>query len=433
MKSIRRTLLLWLFIGLSSGIALAAALLYIRARDEANQIFDYQMQQLAASLPSRSFAPVSPGRYADPGMEKDIVIQIWGEDGVRIYHSHEQPALPQRAELGFSNIATAGGIWRVYSAQQGDTVVQVAQPLSARRDLAAHVALKTVAPLFLLFPFLGMLVWVTVSKGLAPVKRVAGEVGSRDVGALSPVADAGLPQEIRPLTHALNDLLERLGNAIDAQRAFIADAAHELRTPLAALKLRMQLAERAAGEEERKAAFEDLKQGFDRALHTVQQLLVLARHEPGAAAQVYREVDLRMLAGSAVADFAQAASVKRIDLGVTGEDKAIVEADPDALRILLENLLDNAIRYTQEGGRIDVSVAADSSSCSISVRDNGPGIPGGEMSRVFDRFYRIPGTQAEGSGLGLAIVRRIADAHRARLEAKDAGPGLCISVVFPHA
>lgn len=433
MRSIRRTLLLWLFIGLSSGIALAAALLYVHARDEANQIFDYQMQQLAASLPSRSFAPVSPGRYADPGMERDIVIQIWGENGVRIYHSHEQPSLPQRAELGFSNVATPGGMWRIYSAQQGDTVVQVAQPMSARRDLAARVALKTVAPLLLLFPFLGVLVWATVSKGLAPVKHVAMEVGSRDAGALLPVTDADLPQEIRPLTHALNELLERLGRAIDAQRAFIADAAHELRTPLTALKLRIQLAERATDEAERKAAFEELKQGFERALHTVQQLLTLARHEPGASEPVRRPVDLRAIAGSAAADFAQAAAARRIDLEVTGADAAVVEADPDALRIMLDNLLDNAIRYTREGGRVEVSLSADASSVSIAVQDNGPGIPGDEARRVFDRFYRIPGTQAEGSGLGLAIVKRIADAHGARLEAADANPGLRVSIIFPRA
>jgi two-component system OmpR family sensor kinase len=262
---------------------------------------------------------------------------------------------------------------------------------------------------------------------------VAAEVGSRDVGALSPVVDADLPQEIRPLTHALNELLGRLGHALDAQRAFIADAAHELRTPLTALKLRIQLAERAGDEAERKAAFKELEQGFERALHTVQQLLTLARQEPGASTQTRQSVDLHELAGSAVADGAAAADAKRIDLGMAGEEKVFVEGDPAAIRILLDNLIDNAIRYTQPGGRVDVSLSADASSASIAVQDNGPGIPGGEMARVFDRFYRIPGTQAEGSGLGLAIVKRIADAHGARLEAVNMNPGLRVSVVFPRS
>jgi two-component system, OmpR family, sensor kinase len=431
MKSIRHTLLLWLFAGLSSGIALAAALLYVQAREEANRIFDYQMRQLAASLPSQPFAAISPRRYEDPGMEREIVIQIWGENGIRIYQSHERPALPERAQLGFSNVGTSKGTWRVYSAQQGETVVQVAQPLSVRRELAADMALRTVAPLCILFPFLGLLVWVAVGKGLAPVKRVAADVQSRDVSTLSPVADAELPQEIRPLTHAFNDLLVRLDSAIDSQRAFIADAAHELRTPLTALKLRIQLAERAEDETSRAVAFTELKEGYERAIRMVQQLLTLARQEPGASARALRPVDMATLARTVIADLAPAADAKRIDLGLNA-DEATIEGDPDTLRILMNNLVDNAIRYTPEGGRVDVDIAADASTCKLTVRDTGPGIPEQEIGRVFDRFYRVAGTGVEGSGLGLAIVRQIADAHGAKVVLRNANPGLCAIVTFPH-
>ena len=432
MKSIRHTLLLWLFAGLSAGIALAAALLYLQTRDEANRIFDYQMQQLAASLPSQSFAPVSPRRYEDPGMEKQIVIQIWGENGIRIYQSHERPALPQRAELGFSNVTTSDGTWRVYSALQGDTVVQVAQPLRVRRELAADMALRTVAPLCILFPFLGLLVWVAVSRGLAPVRDVAAEVQARDAGSLTPVADADLPEEIRPLTHALNDLLVRLDRAIDAQRAFIADAAHELRTPLTALKLRIQLAERAEDEASRAAAFAELKQGYERAIRMVQQLLTLARQEPGASTRQAHPVDLAALARGVVADFAPAADTKKIDLGLHAEDGVAVEGDAETLRILLNNLIDNAIRYTPEGGRVDVAVAPGTTTCTLTVQDSGPGIPEDELSRVFDRFYRVAGTGVEGSGLGLAIVKQIATAHHAEVRLYNTRPGLCATVTFPR-
>lgn len=432
MKSIRHTLLLWLFAGLSAGIALAAALLYLQTRDEANRIFDYQMQQLAASLPSQSFAPVSPRRYEDPGMEKQIVIQIWGENGIRIYQSHERPALPQRAELGFSNVTTSNGTWRVYSALQGDTVVQVAQPLRVRRELAADMALRTVAPLCILFPFLGLLVWVAVSRGLAPVRDVAAEVQARDAGSLTPVADADLPEEIRPLTHALNDLLVRLDRAIDAQRAFIADAAHELRTPLTALKLRIQLAERAQDEASRAAAFAELKQGYERAIRMVQQLLTLARQEPGASTSQAHPVDLAALARGVVADFAPAADTKKIDLGLHAEDGVAVEGDAETLRILLNNLIDNAIRYTPEGGRVDVAVAPGTTTCTLTVQDSGPGIPEDELSRVFDRFYRVAGTGVEGSGLGLAIVKQIATAHHAEVRLYNTRPGLCATVTFPR-
>jgi two-component system OmpR family sensor kinase len=435
MRSIRRTLLLFLFLGLSLGIALVAALLYEQARHAANQIFDYQMQQMAASLPSQSFSPVPPGRYEEPGTEKDIVIQIWDETGVRIYRSHEQPSLPQRAELGFSNVATRSGVWRVYSAQQGDTIVQVAQPESVRRQVAADTALKTVAPLLLLFPFLGALIWLTVSRGLAPIKRVAADVQSRDAGALAPIVERGLPQEIRPLTRALNDLLARLDRSIDVQRAFIADAAHELRTPLTALKLQIQLAQRADSEEERKAAFAEVEQGFERATHMVQQLLTLARQEPGAVQHSQQDVDLAVLAQEVLADQALAAEEKQINLGLDVQainGAAIVHGDPEGLRILLNNLVDNAIRYTPGHGNVDVMVKATPSTLALTVNDSGPGIPQQEHLRVFDRFYRVAGTDTQGSGLGLAIVKQIAEAHHAQVSLLNTGHGLSVNVVFPN-
>lgn len=432
MKSIRNKLLLWLCAGLSAGILAAAGLLYLQAREAANQIFDYQMKQLAASLPRQVFGPLSPGRSRQPDTERDIVIQIWSNDGLRIYHSHEKLALPERAELGFSTVNTRGGPWRVYSAQQGNTVVQVAQPLSARREVAADMALRTVAPLLLLFPFLGALVWVTVGRGLAPVRRVATEVQSRDAASLAPIADAGLPQEIQPLTHALNDLLSRLDHALDAQRAFVADAAHELRTPLTALKLQIQLAERAAGEGERAAAFAELKQGFERAMRLVQQLLTLARQEPGASRTVREPVDLEALARSVVSELAPGAALRGIDVGVVAGAAENIAADQDALRILINNLVENAIRYAPDGGRVDVSVAATADALSVRVRDTGPGIPPQELERVFDRFYRVPGTQVPGSGLGLAIVKRIADAHGAKVTLTNTGNGLCAEVTFPR-
>jgi two-component system OmpR family sensor kinase len=433
MRSIRHTLLLWLFAGLSLGMAIAAVLLYFQAREEANQIFDYQMKQLAASLPSQPFAPVFPERGGGGDIERDIVIQMWDGTGVRIYHSHDMPSLPQRAELGFTNVHAGNGAWRVYSVQHGNTVVQVAQPLSARRELAADTALRTVAPLLLLFPFLGILIWVTVGSGLSPVRRVAAEVEARGATALAPIPDADLPQEIRPLTHALNDLLARLDQAIDAQRAFVADAAHELRTPLTALKLQIQLAERAADDGERRAAFAELKQGFERATHLVQQLLTLARQEPGASQRVRRPVDLADIARQALADFAPVAAARRIDLGAGELPVAVVEGDPDALRILLNNLLDNAIRYTPEGGRVDVHLDCAGGAATLAVEDSGPGIPPQELTRVFDRFYRVPGSGVQGSGLGLAIVRQVADAHGARVRLENTGNGLRVSVVFAPA
>ncbi|HEX8957948.1 MAG TPA: histidine kinase dimerization/phospho-acceptor domain-containing protein, partial [Burkholderiaceae bacterium] len=294
MSSIRRTLLVWLSVGMSGGILAAALLIYAQARDEANQLFDYQMRQFVASLPDRAFAPLGPGRGNED--EHDVVIQIWDSNGLRIYRSHENAPLPQRAELGFTNVTARGIDWRVYSAQLGGTVVQVAQPMRDRLQVAARMALKTVTPLLLLLPVLALLIWITVGRGLASIGRVAHEVKARDAASLVPVSEQRQPQEILPLIGALNDLLARLDQSIVAQRNFIADAAHELKTPLTALTLQVQLAERAADPKERDSALSDLKQGIARMSHLVHQLLSMARQEPGAAAQERHDLDLAAMA-----------------------------------------------------------------------------------------------------------------------------------------
>ncbi|MFJ3058909.1 ATP-binding protein [Herbaspirillum sp. NPDC087042] len=444
MNSVRNKLLLWLGLGLFSIILLAGVALYFQARGEANQIFDYQMRQIAASLPRQAFSPISPGQQF-PELEDEIMMQIWDSRGTVIYHSHARGAMPRQAELGFANVRGPNGMWRVYSAQIGNTVVQVAQPQSARDEIAAQMAVKTVGPLLLLFPLIGVLAWVAVSRGLAPVRRAAAEVAARDMNSLQPLADVGMPQEIQPLTHAMNDLLARLKHSTETQRAFVADAAHELRTPLTALRLQAQLAERAVEEDERRAAFADLKNGLERATHLVHQLLTLARQEPDALS--FTAVDLRALLGSVVGDLLSVAEHGGIDLGLSeaqGEEHSNegplwVQGNPDALRILFNNLVDNALRYTPAGGVVDVGFdLSTAGSCTVVIQDSGPGIAESELPRVFDRFYRgqrahepQAGRGGFGSGLGLAIVRQIADLHRVPVQLRNTGRGLEARVSFP--
>jgi signal transduction histidine kinase len=439
MNSVRNKLLLWLGLGLFSIIVAAGVGLYFQARGEADQIFDYQMRQIAASLPRQAFSPISPGQQF-PELEDEIMMQIWDSSGTVIYHSHARGAMPRQAELGFVNVRGPNGMWRVYSAQIGSTVVQVAQPQSARDEIAAQMAVKTVAPLLLLFPLIGILAWLAVSRALAPVRRAAAEVAARDMNSLQPLADVGLPQEIQPLTHALNDLLARLKYSTEAQRAFVADAAHELRTPLTALRMQAQLAERAADEEERRAAFADLKNGLERATHLVRQLLTLARQEPDA--MDFEPIDLRELLRGVVADLSSVAAHEGIDLGLAdeaGEGRPpVVNGNADALRILFNNLVDNALCYTPAGGVVDVCFdRSTAGQCAVVIQDSGPGIAESELPRVFDRFYRARRTQEQnagraalGSGLGLAIVRQIADLHRVAVELKNTGRGLQARVTF---
>ena len=430
--SIRRRLLLWLSATMLAGVAAAGVLIYRQALREANQLFDFQLQQIAAALPSEPFSSSFGGNDGDDG---GVVLQIWSRNGELLYFSHPRAPLAPRAELGFSTEHTARGDWRVYGAIVGDNVVQLAQPMAVRDELAALTAWRTLWPLVLLLPALAVLVWLIVGRGLRPLRRVAQALDARRPEALEPLPERALPSEVRPLVGALNGLLRRLAHALDTQRAFVADAAHELRTPLAALHIQLQLLERARDDAERGAALGDLKRGVGRATRLVEQLLALARAEPGAGALAAADdgtpasaavpVDLLALLAECVAAGTPLAQRKRLDLGFETAEPASVRGDAEALRAMFGNLLDNAIKYTAEGGRVDVSVRYDGAAPLVEIVDTGPGIPAAERERVFDRFYRAAradGAEAPGSGLGLAIVRRVALRHGAAV-ALDDGPG----------
>jgi len=435
MTSIRRQLLIWLLSGLMLGVAAAGVRIYLQTLDEANELFDYHLKQMAASLPADAFPPLPPSRLEERFIDEEFVVQIWDRSGVQLYFSHPGSRLPPRAELGFATVATPQGSWRVYSAIDRNNVVQVAQPMRMRRELAAGMAIRSVVPLLLLLPVLGVLIWLTVGRGMRPLRQIAKALAQRSPSSLHALPEQDLPVEIGPVVHALNDLLGRLARALESQKAFVADAAHELRTPLAAVQLQIQLAERAGTEAERKAAFADLRQGLARASHLVQQLLTLARQEPEAAESPPTLVDLAEVARLVLAEHAPLASERNIDLGLVHEEHTAVRGDPEALRVMLGNLVDNAIRYTPPGGTVDVAVNARDGAAAVQVEDTGPGIPPEDRGRVFDRFYRREGTQAPGSGLGLAIVKNIAERHGAAiaLENRTPGPGLRVSVSFPRA
>ena len=432
MTSIRKQLLIGLLaVVLVAGLAAAWAV-YQRAYGELSELLDYQLKQMALSLRDHSFSPFTG---AQPGIDEglDFAIQIWSEDGVRMYFSRPYSGLPNRARLGYATVETSEGDWRVFSIQQRGQILQVAQPMAIRKRLAAAAALRTLAPFLFLLPALGLLIWFIVGRGLKPLVAVAGAVKVRTPAALHPLPERNLPEEIQPLVTALNDLLARLDRALTVQREFVADAAHELRTPLTALRLQVQLAERARAPDERSSAFATLRQGLDRATHLVEQLLTLARQEPEAVQQPRTPVDISALVREVVSELEPLAAAKSVDLGVTRNEAETVQGERDGLRTLLFNLVDNGIRYTPAGGRVDVASWREDGHAMLAVTDSGPGIPEEERERVFDRFYRRMGSETPGSGLGLSIVRNIAQRHGARLTL-DAGPaqkGLAVRVVFP--
>jgi len=434
MRSIRRQLLVWLLAGvLIAGVAAAFAL-YSQARREIDELFDYQLRQLAVSLRDRPFDrfEVPAGQLA---FEFDFVIQVWSPNGMRLYISHPGATPPGRSRLGYDTVATRDGQWRVYSVRQRGVTFQVAQPLAVRGRLAREAALRTLVPFLLLVPVLGAIVWIGVGRSLRPLDAVARAVETRTPSSLEPLHTADLPAEVQPLVASLNDLLRRLEHALASQREFIADAAHELRSPLTALRLQIQLAERAETEPARGEALRALHGGVERATHVVQQLLTLARQEPSVRQRPFEPVRLDELARQVVGEHHLQAEEGGVDLGLVRDEPVQVPGDREALHVLLRNLVDNAVRYTPEGGRVDVSVRADGAQAQIEVLDTGPGIPPDERERVFDRFYRRSGTTAPGTGLGLAIVREIAESHSAKVELLDGvrGPGLRVRVTLPSA
>jgi two-component system, OmpR family, sensor kinase len=334
-------------------------------------------------------------------------VQVWGPDGTTLFRSNGRE-LPSQGVLGFSDSRVNGVRLRIYTLQTSEHTIQIAQDLDAREERARGLAANAVTPVLLLAPLLMLAVGAVISGSLKPLARMRKQVAARAARDLSPLSASGVPEEVQPLVRELNALFDRVRGTLEAQQHFIADAAHELRSPLTALKLQLQGAERARDDEARRAAVEQLRAGIERAIALVEQLLALARQE--GAWQAGREpVDLEEIARQAVSELLATAHAKQLDLGLASSEAIAVQGNREALLLIVRNLLDNAIKYTPGGGRIDLAMGRDAQGPWLAVDDSGPGVPEAEQERVFDRFYRVPGNDAPGSGLGLAIVRTVAE------------------------
>ncbi|MEO6321270.1 MAG: ATP-binding protein [Polaromonas sp.] len=439
--SLRRRLLWFVLVAILLAAVLQAVTAYRGALRQADAMFDDHLQQMARSL--RGGIPLGlPQAQDDDASGYDLFVQIWGQDGTQIFRS-TRSALPPRAVLGFSDVEAHGNRYRVYTLQTPLQTVQIAQDLSARTSRARALALRAVLPFAWLTPLLMLAVWWIISRSLAPIERTRRVVASRAADDFSPLADEGLPDEVRPLVDELNLLFGRVRSAFEAQQNFVADAAHELRSPLTALKLQAQALRRTdADSATREAGIARLNQGIDRAIRLVEQLLLLAREEAGTgqSASTAGRVDLQQVVKLAVADVLPQAGHKQIDLGMADKPSAPetmdIHGQAEALRILLRNLLENAVKYTPPGGQVDVSLDAQQGQPVLTVEDSGPGIAPENRPRVFDRFFRASDTAQEtGSGLGLALVKVIAERHGATLALGSSARlgGLKVEVRFPAA
>jgi signal transduction histidine kinase len=431
MNSIRLRLLLALIVLIALASCLFAGLTYRRVLSETSSLFDYQLRQMALSL--RGQVSVAPRIEIPPDQGGvDFVVQIWDPYGARVYLSRPGLPLINQTVLGFADLTLRGEQWRAYGLQTEEGVIQIAQPLQVRQGLARAAALRIVTPLVFVLPVMALCVVVIVRRGLRPLQMVAAELHRRDAGSLRAVPITGLPDEIRPLVEELNRLLDRLTIAFDAQRAFVADAAHELRSPLTALRLQLQLLDRAPDAAAHGEAREMLGAAIERAIHLVQQLLTLARLDPGGNRAPLATLDLVAAVRAAMGDCNALAESRSIDMELQAPAPLPIPGDEEALRILARNLVDNALRYTPAGGRVHVAAVVDGRAALLTVADSGPGIRPADRPRLFDRFHRLAGNGADGSGLGLAIVKAIVDRHAATIALQDAAlGGLQVDVRFP--
>lgn len=448
---------------------------YLDGRHEVQELFDAQLAQSSRVLQSLILHEVANGELgagADEHLERPrrrhlrgrleheesrlyehhghdyelkVAFQVWSAKGRLLMHSistPEQPLAPgiiDRPDFqsGFSDATIDGRHWRVFSLWDPDRrfLVQVGERHDVRDELTTKISRRLVTPSLISLPILGLLIWFGIGHGLAPLRRVAAEVTRREPAYLEPMDVGPVPREIRPLVDNLNDLFARLAQAFERERRFTADAAHELRTPLSALKTQAQVAMRASDDGERQAALEQLLAGVDRASHLIEQLLTLARLEPGTHAIQRQSLQLRPIAIDVIAQLGGQAVAKGLNIELLEGPDPVIAGEPVSLSMLLRNLVDNAIRYTPSGGAISVAIEEDATAGTVafSVTDTGPGIDAQLRERVFDPFYRALGSGTPGCGLGLAIVHQIAELHEARVELEDnpAGTGLRVRVIFP--
>lgn len=445
MNSIRRRLLLRLLIGIGGLLCATALVVYLGSQDEIGELYDAQLQRAAYAFQHVPGAEAGqPDSIPPTGSITDnplaglaVEVRVPGRSDP-LYRSVSHVRLPRQIHDGWSTIQMHGQHWRVYSVALHGRRVIAAQPLSVRRDAAADIAVEALVPLAIALLLVAIVVWRVVGGELRPLENTARAVRSRSSTDLTPLPLADMPQELAPLIASFNDLMARLQAVLEQQKDFVADAAHELLTPLTALQLQMQWLGRATSSAQRTDAEADLRAGLARAIHLARQLMTLARQDPEAATPG-ETVDLAMLVHETVAGHAALAQARGVELGLgLGQVTAVtVTGDPHGLQILLDNLVDNAIKYTagnaHRRGRVNIGVSGDDTGVVLHVEDSGPGIPAADLTRVFDRFYRRPGEETTGSGLGLAIACKIAARHGAVLSLSNGGTlgGLVAECRFP--
>jgi two-component system sensor histidine kinase TctE len=446
--TLRSKLLRWLLVPLSVVLVIDVVGSYIAVRAVVENIYDGELAEIARELVLHVKAEgAQTGFDLSSDAERTLLLDefdkvyysVHGAQGEPIAGRADLPYLPpQQGPLGFADASYAGAPIRIAALSRtvgsSTVTIEVAETMVKRRMLAQKLLLGVALPQIGLILLAGLIVWLGVARGLAPLEHLRRAVQARSHLDMSTIHADDVPGEVHPLVVAVNDLMARLGGVLDFQARFIADTAHQLRTPVAGLKAHIEVALREKTLNETRASLAHLYTSAERLARLVGQLLSLARNEPHSArTENFTAVDFNKLTFDATTEWVTHAYKKKIDLGFEGADQEVmVHGDATRLTELINNLVDNAIRYTPPGGRVTVHVRPEPNP-QLVVSDDGPRIPVEERQRVFERFHRLLGTHAEGSGLGLAIVRDIASLHEAQIDLKDDvdGVGNTFIVTFP--
>jgi two-component system OmpR family sensor kinase len=435
--SLQFKLSVWLAVAIIGIAAAAGVFSFASALDEAHQVQDNQLRQTGYLISRLDAVPASPlarEKVGDVDFDARVVVRFLQGAGGRPAATPVRP--PEFSNLlgdGLQTVSVGSEQWRVFVKTNAKGVrVAVAQQTSARDAAASASALRTLMPILFLVPLLVLLVGGLVRQMLKPLKSMAIDLGRRSAHDLRQLDETALPSEVRPFVAEINQLLARIDRSMALQRRFVADAAHELRSPLTAMSLQAERLGATAMPAEARGRLDALIAGLQRTRVLLDQLLTLARTQEPSAEKM-GSVSLEPVIRRVLEDLVALAEEKQIDLGVIGDVDAQVQARLVDLTVLIKNLVDNAIRYTPAGGRVDIAVRRVGGLVTLQVDDTGPGIPVEERERVFDSFYRVLGNGETGSGLGLAISRTVAASMEASIELSDARPpatGLRALVTF---
>ena len=420
MSSLRKQLLAWLLPMYLVAALLATVCTYAMYGVMVSHFMDSQLQVFADS----HAASTGPAPALRPLSEHDVqkgafIVQIWDRDGRLLTSSWPDLQIPRLQGAGFHDVEFRDLDWRVYSMHTPDRTVQSVQCLAFREMIIRDQALQTGLPLAALIPISALILWFGIRPALRRLELVSKAAAAQDAMSIGELPIEHAPSEIRPLVASVNTLLSRLRSEFASKRRFVQDAAHELRTPITAMSLQLENLKSRVADPTTAQQVAQLEGGLARTRRLVEQLLKLARQDSPGTPNAPATVRLSELLKTTIAHFMPLADRRRIDLGFAASVDAEVTCNGDELRSLLDNLIDNALRYTPEGGIVDVALHYDAGVVTVEVVDSGPGIPAELLPRVFDRFYRIEGTETEGSGLGLAIARTAAEHNQVNLDLRN--------------